>query len=156
MVNRCSARAVAKDPTGPYTLVLNSDGSKASLWGSHLDTSFTLPSSPADRRKLYIALGIFVLCAIWLTYYFGSQMSFRGRDRTLETPGWKASSDIFNKLIADPAFTDIALKVESEKPLKISVMGEVYSKADFERLPGVLKELNSQAEFDIQVEQKKK
>ena len=97
-----------------------------------------------------------MVCIAWLGYYFLSQVNFTGPDRTLETPGWKITGEMYNKLITDHAFADVALKVDTEKPLKIIVMGEVYSKADFDRLPQVLKDLNGEAEFDNQVELKKK
>lgn len=125
-------------------------------WGTHLATGLTLPSSPSDRRKLFIALGICVVCLLWLGYYFLSQVNFTGPDRTLDTPGWKIVNDMYTKLTADHAYADVALKVDTEKPLKIIVMGEVYSKDDFDRLPKVLKELNAEAEYDIQAEYKKK
>ncbi len=122
----------------------------------NLATGFSLPESASDRRKLFLAMGICLLCFIWLAYYFGSQMNFHGPDRTLQTPGWKIASEMYEKLTADHAFADVALKVDTEKPLKIIVMGEVYSKPDFDRLPSVLKELNGEAEYDMQVEYKKK
>lgn len=112
----------------------------------------SLPSDPADRRKLLIVASVLAACALWLSFYFLSQVSFRGRDRTLDTPGWKVASDTYEKLITDTAFGDVALKVDTEKPLKIIVIGEVTKQADLDRLPDVLKSLNPDAEYDIQVE----
>jgi hypothetical protein len=115
-----------------------------------------LPSSPADRRKLYIAGGVFVVCMIWLGYYIVSQMNFSGPDHTLDTPGWTVVNEMYTKLIANHDYADVALRVDTEKPLKIVVMGEVYSKDAFDRLPQVLKELNADAEYDIKAEYKKR
>ena len=42
--------------------------------------------------------------------------------------------------------------VITEKPLKLNVVGAVYTQKDMDRLPAVLKEFNPDAEFDIHVE----
>lgn len=114
------------------------------------------PKSNSDRRKLFIALGICIVCIGWLGYYYLSQVDFRGPDLTLRTPGWKIAGDLFNEISADHAYSDIAFRVESENPLKIAVIGEIYSKPAFDRLPDMLKELQPGVEFDIQAEFKKR
>ena len=118
----------------------------------HVSPGFTIPTEPADRRKFLIVLGIIVVCAIWMIYYFASQVSFQGVAKAPDTPGWKVANEINSKLIAEHAFADVALAVVNEKPLKLTAVGAVYSQKDRDRLPEVLKELNSEAEFEINVE----
>lgn len=111
-----------------------------------------LPSDPADRKKLFIVAGCILLCAVWLVYYFGPGLSFRGESKPMDTPAWKISAELNAKLIADHDFADVAIGAISENPLKFSAVGAVFRQKDLDRLPDVLKELRPDAEFEIKVE----
>ena len=112
----------------------------------------TIPTSSTDRRKFYIAIGIIAACVIWLGVYLVGNATFRPVARAPDSPGWRAVTEMNAKLNEDHAFADVGLSVATEKPLKLTVNGAVYTQKDLDRLPGVLKELNGGAEFDMHVD----
>ena len=93
-----------------------------------------------------------MLCIAWLTYYFGPAISFKGEVKPQDTPGGKIAAELNAKLVADHDFADVAIVAISENPLKFSAVGAVFKQKELDRLPGVLKELQPDAEFEIKVE----
>jgi hypothetical protein len=105
-----------------------------------------------DRLKVFGIVAIIVVCGGWLAYYANTHIEIQKTAKMPDSPGLKAGRELNEKLASDHAFLDVGVVVVSESPLKFLVNGAVWSNADLERLPAALKELNPNAEFDIQTQ----
>jgi hypothetical protein len=101
--------------------------------------------------KVFAIVAIIVVCGGWLVYYASTHIETPKTAQMPDSPGLKAGRELNAKLAEDHAFLDVGVVVESEAPLKFIVNGAVWSKADLDRLPAALKNLNADAEYDVQV-----
>lgn len=111
-----------------------------------------LPTDRRERVKLLAAGAVSVVCLLWLCYYLFSSVRFEGRARAPDTPAWRVANEVSGKLAERPEFADVALNVESERPMKFKVVGAVHAPEDMESLKTFMKEVRPENDYELQVE----
>lgn len=111
-----------------------------------------IPTSTKERRKLFVAVSVIGVCAMWLLYFVITQIGSSGVAKPQDTPGWNLAIELTKKLNEDRSYSDVGLAVLNENPLKFQVSGAVWKKEHLDQLPDRLKELKSDAEYELNVE----
>jgi hypothetical protein len=113
-----------------------------------------VPTTPAERAKFFIVIGVFVLTVAGLLYsaWWSGVFTRRPVAQVLDTPGWRLARDLGKKINEQLEFRDVGLTVTSEKPLHFKVFGGVYLAEDVGKLNELLKTLRPEGDYDVEVE----
>ena len=91
-------------------------------------------NAPAQQTKLIAVCVVLGAAMIWLTLTLAPMLKSRPPAPELNTPGWKLANKLNLELAAVPAFADTMFNVESEKPLKLKLVGGVRTPDDLQDL----------------------
>jgi hypothetical protein len=112
---------------------------------------FELPTEKKDKVKLYSALGVCGVCAIWLIYFVASHIHFSGPARPMNTPGLRIANELSAKLAERDEFIDTGFAVVTEKPLRFKVTGMVRTPKDMDKLKTFLTEIRPEEDYEVDV-----
>ncbi len=116
------------------------------------DLSDRLPQDRGDRIKMIAVAIVLPVLVIWLAINVIPLLIPEPTAEELNTSGWVLVRDLNEKLNADDAFKDVGFTVESEDPLKFTVVGAVHHDRDLPKLESRLKELRPEGDYQMQVE----
>jgi len=94
-----------------------------------------------QRAKLVIVCAVAAIAVVMLGISLRSVVGGRPRARALDTPGWRMARELTEKLNARPAFMDTGFVVESERPLRLKLVGGVRTQRELSELREFVKTL---------------